>query len=74
MNIRFKQHLFIGFLVLFFGVANPVAAVTEAQIALTTEATNEAIVNLEAALKSLPATETGAHPAKATGPNQTSRR
>jgi hypothetical protein len=53
MNIRLKQHLFIGFLVLFFGAANPVAAVTEPQIALTTEATNEAIVNLEAALKAV---------------------
>jgi len=53
MNIRLKQRLFIGFLVLFFGAANPVAAVTETQIALTTEATNEAIVNLEAALKAV---------------------
>ncbi len=53
MNIRLKQRLFIGFLVLFFGAANPVAAVTETQIALTTEATNDAIVNLEAALKAV---------------------
>jgi hypothetical protein len=53
MNNRFEKHLLIGFLVLFFGAANPVAAVTETQIALTTEATNEAIVNLEAALKAI---------------------
>ncbi len=53
MNNRWKKQLLIGFLVLFFGAANPVAAVTETQVALTTEATNEAIVNLEAALKAV---------------------
>ena len=45
--------MLVGFLGLFFGAANPVAAVTETQIALTTEATNDAIVNLEAALKAV---------------------
>jgi flagellin-specific chaperone FliS len=45
--------LLVGFLVLFFCAANPVVAVTETQIALTTEATNDAIVNLEAALKAV---------------------
>ncbi|OAH97071.1 hypothetical protein A1353_23425 [Methylomonas methanica] len=53
MNIRLKKYLFVGFVVLFFGAANPVAAVTETQITLTTEATNDAIVNLEAALKAV---------------------
>ena len=53
MNIRFKNYLLVGFSVLFFGIANPVSAVTEAQIALTTEATNDAIINLEAALKAV---------------------
>jgi flagellin-specific chaperone FliS len=53
MNIRLKKYLLVGFLVLFFGAANPVEAVTETQIALTTEATNDAIVNLEAALKAV---------------------
>ncbi|OAI10256.1 hypothetical protein [Methylomonas methanica] len=53
MTIRLKKYLLVGFLVLFFGAANPVAAVTETQIALTTEATNDAIVNLEAALKAV---------------------
>ena len=53
MNNRWKKQLLIGFLVLFFGAANPVAAVTETQIALATEATNDAIVNLEAALKAV---------------------
>lgn len=53
MNIKLKKYLLVGFLVLFFGAANPVAAVTETQIALTTEATNDAIVNLEAALKAV---------------------
>jgi flagellin-specific chaperone FliS len=53
MNIRLKKYLLVGFLVLFFCAANPVVAVTETQIALTTEATNDAIVNLEAALKAV---------------------
>lgn len=53
MNIRLKKYLLIGVSVLFFGAANPAAAVTETQIALTTEATNDAIVNLEAALKAV---------------------
>ena len=53
MKIRLKKYLLVGFLVLFLGAANPVAAVTETQIALTTEATNDAIVNLEAALKAV---------------------
>lgn len=53
MNIRFEQYSLVGILVLFFGAANPVAAVTETQIALTTEATNDAIVNLESALKAV---------------------
>ena len=53
MNNRSKKQLLIGFLVLFFGAANPVAAITEIQIALTTDATNDAIVNLEAALKAV---------------------
>ncbi|AMK78949.1 MULTISPECIES: hypothetical protein [Methylomonas] len=53
MNGRLKIHSLAGFLVLFLGAANPVAAVTETQMALTTEATNEAIVNLEAALKAV---------------------
>ncbi len=53
MNIRLKKYLFLGFLVLFLCAANPVVAVTETQIALTTEATNDAIVNLEAALKAV---------------------
>lgn len=53
MNIRLKKYLLVCFLVLFFGAANPVEAVTETQIALTTEATNDAIVNLEAALKAV---------------------
>ena len=53
MNIRLNKYLLVGFLVLFFGAANPVAAVTETQISLTTEATNDAIVNLEAALKAV---------------------
>jgi hypothetical protein len=53
MKIRLKKYLLVGFLVLFLGAANPVAAVTETQMALTTEATNDAIVNLEAALKAV---------------------
>ena len=48
-----KKYLLVGFLVLFLGAAHPVVAVTETQIALTTEATNDAIVNLEAALKAV---------------------
>ena len=53
MNIKFKKYLFVGFTVLCVGVANPVSAVTEAQTALTKDATNDAIVNLEAALKAV---------------------
>ena len=53
MNIRFKKQLLVGFSMLFLGAANPVAAVTETQMALTTEATNDAIANLEAALKAV---------------------
>lgn len=53
MNIRLKKYLLVGFLLLFLGAATPVAAVTETQIALTTEAANDAIVNLEAALKAV---------------------
>jgi polyribonucleotide nucleotidyltransferase len=53
MNIRLKKYLLVGFLVQFLCAANPVVAVTETQIALTTEATNDAIVNLEAALKAV---------------------
>lgn len=53
MNIRLKKNFLVGFLVLFYCAANPVVAVTETQIALTTEATNDAIVNLEAALKAV---------------------
>ncbi|OQW77998.1 MAG: hypothetical protein BVN35_04460 [Proteobacteria bacterium ST_bin11] len=53
MNIRLKKYLLLGSFGLFFGAATPVAAVTETQIALTTEATNDAIVNLEGALKAV---------------------
>ena len=53
MNIRLKKYLLVGFLALFFCAPNPVVAVTETQIALRTEATNDAIVNLEAALKAV---------------------
>lgn len=53
MNINVRKSLLVGFLGLFFAAANPAAAVTEAQHALTTEATNDAIVNLEAALKAV---------------------
>ena len=53
MNIRLIRYLLVGFLVLFFCAANPVAAVTETKITLTTKATNDAIVNLEAALKAV---------------------
>lgn len=53
MNTRLNKYLLVGFSALFFSAANPVAAVTETQIALTTEATNDAIVNLEAALKAV---------------------
>ncbi len=54
MNIGLKKYLLVGFSVLFFGTAaNPVSAVTDAQVALTKDATNDAIVNLEAALKAV---------------------
>jgi len=53
MNIRCKKYLLVGFSLLFFGAAHPVSAVTEAQTALTKDATNDAIVNLEAALKAV---------------------
>ncbi len=32
MNVRLKKYLLVGFLVLFFGATNPVAAVTETQV------------------------------------------
>lgn len=53
MNIRLKKYLLASFLVLAFGATAPVTAETETQILQTTEATNKAIVNLEAALKAL---------------------
>ena len=53
MTIRFEKYGLIGLFVLFMSVTNPVAAVTETQMALTTEATGDAIVNLEAALKAV---------------------
>lgn len=53
MNIKLKMYLLVGFLLLFFGAANPVVAVTETQVGVTTEAANDAIVNLEAALKAV---------------------
>ena len=53
MEVRCKKYLLVGFSLLFFGAAHPVSAVTEAQTALTKDATNDAIVNLEAALKAV---------------------
>jgi hypothetical protein len=55
MNIRFKEYLLVSFSALFLGTAYPVWAVTEAQIALTKDATNDAILNLEAALNAVTA-------------------
>ncbi len=54
MNMRLKKYLVAGFLALSFSTANPVAAATETQIAMT-KATNTAIANLEAALKAVTA-------------------
>ena len=53
MNVQLKKHILVSFWVLFMGVSNPVIAVTESQIELTSEATNYAIVTLEAALKAI---------------------
>jgi hypothetical protein len=53
MTIRFEKYGLIGLFVLFMSVTNPVAAVTETQMALNTAATGDAIVNLEAALKAV---------------------
>ena len=52
MNMTLKKYLLASFLVLSLGTANPVTAAPETQMAMT-QATNNAIANLEAALKAV---------------------
>jgi hypothetical protein len=54
MNTKLKKYLVASLLMLSFGIAQPVTAAPETQIAMT-QATNTAIANLEAALKAVTA-------------------